>query len=47
MISMSFLAFVDMLNGMRFGHLDQATIIKFRNLSRPVKYDDDIEPTDL
>ncbi|THH28278.1 hypothetical protein EUX98_g5905 [Antrodiella citrinella] len=40
-------AFVDMLNGMRFGHLDQATINKFRSLSRAVTYTDGIEPTDL
>lgn len=39
--------FVAMLNAMRRGHLEPETIEKFKALSRPVKYDDDIEPTDL
>lgn len=40
-------AFVDMLNAMRYGDLDQRTIAEFRKLSRPVKYEDGIEPTEL
>ncbi|KAL4244570.1 ATP-dependent DNA helicase PIF1 [Abortiporus biennis] len=39
--------FVDMLNEMRFGHVSAATILKFKALERPVKYNDGIEPTDL
>ena len=39
--------FVDMLNAMRFGNLDAATALSFRKLSREVKYDDGIEPTEL
>lgn len=39
--------FVDMLNAMRLGHLSPDAIEKFRKLSRPVIYDDGIEPTDL
>jgi len=40
-------AFVDMLNEMRYGRLDTATINTFRTLSRIVTYEDGIEPTDL
>lgn len=40
-------AFVDMLNEMRFGRLNSETIKAFQKLSRPVKYTDDIEPTEL
>lgn len=40
-------AFVDMLNSMRFGHLSPETVQEFRKLSRPVVYNDGIEPTDL
>ena len=40
-------AFVDMLNRMRFGEMDAGTIKAFRNLSREVKYDDGISPTEL
>lgn len=36
-----------MLNAMRYGHLEPETVQKFQQLSRPVKYDDGIEPTDL
>lgn len=36
-----------MLNAMRLGHLSPGAIEKFRKLSRPVIYDDGIEPTDL
>ncbi|CCM00349.1 uncharacterized protein FIBRA_02379 [Fibroporia radiculosa] len=39
--------FVDMLNAMRFGRLVPETVSKFRKLSRPVMYEDGIEPTDL
>ncbi|TFY83127.1 hypothetical protein EWM64_g883 [Hericium alpestre] len=39
--------FVDMLNSMRFGQLTPDAIDKFRNLSRPLVYDDGIEPTEL
>lgn len=40
-------AFVDMLNSMRFGQMDSKTIEAFTKLSRKVKYDDLIEPTEL
>ncbi|KAI0374521.1 hypothetical protein BV20DRAFT_936111, partial [Pilatotrama ljubarskyi] len=40
-------AFVDMLNAMRFGRLDAKTTAEFRKLSREVRYDDGIEPTEL
>lgn len=36
-----------MLNAMRFGHLEPETVTKFQGLSRPIKYPDGIEPTDL
>ena len=36
-----------MLNAMRFGKLNDDAIQAFRNLSRPVKYDDGIGPTQL
>jgi len=36
-----------MLNAMRFGELDQKTVEAFRKLSRPVRYTDGIEPTEL
>ncbi|KAI0724206.1 hypothetical protein C8T65DRAFT_563301, partial [Cerioporus squamosus] len=39
--------FVDMLNAMRFGNLDAEATLAFRKLSREVKYDDGIEPTEL
>ncbi|PIL30943.1 hypothetical protein GSI_07112 [Ganoderma sinense ZZ0214-1] len=39
--------FVDMLNAMRFGKMDAQTTLSFRKLSRPVQYDDGIEPTEL
>ena len=39
--------FVDMLNAMRFGKMDAQATVSFRQLSRPVKYDDGIEPTEL
>ncbi|EIN13411.1 hypothetical protein PUNSTDRAFT_41012 [Punctularia strigosozonata HHB-11173 SS5] len=39
--------FVDMLNAMRFGRLEPPTIAAFKKLSRTVKYDDGIEPTEL
>ena len=39
--------FVDMLNAMRFGQLNQTAIAKFSELSRPVTYEDGIEPTEL
>ncbi|KAI5828562.1 hypothetical protein K523DRAFT_387803 [Schizophyllum commune Tattone D] len=38
---------VDMLNEARFGKLKRETIQAFRQLSRPVQYTDDIEPTRL
>ncbi|KAF8845463.1 hypothetical protein BDN67DRAFT_892504, partial [Paxillus ammoniavirescens] len=40
-------AFVDMLNLMRFGRLDDETIQAFYKLSRPLHYDDGIGPTQL
>ena len=39
--------FVDMLNEMRFGKLSAQSEISFKQLSRPVYYDDGIEPTEL
>lgn len=39
--------FVDMLNAMRYGDLDEKTIKRFAGLSRPVVYHDGIEPTEL
>ncbi|KAG1889337.1 PIF1-like helicase-domain-containing protein [Suillus subluteus] len=41
------LEFVDMLNAMRFGKLDKASIQAFQSLSRQVEYDDGIGPTQL
>jgi ATP-dependent DNA helicase PIF1 len=39
--------FVDMLNAMRFGQLNSRTIEEFNKLSRPLVYNDGIEPTEL
>ena len=41
------LAFVDMLNAMRFGKIDQDMTRTFRTLERDIKYNDGIEPTEL
>jgi hypothetical protein len=41
------IAFVDMLNEMRFGKLSQASIARFKKLSRPLKFDDGIDATEL
>ncbi|KAG2345306.1 hypothetical protein BDR05DRAFT_880717 [Suillus weaverae] len=41
------LEFVNMLNAMRFGKLDKASIQAFQSLSRPVEYEDGIGPTQL
>jgi len=40
-------AFVNMLNDMRFGRMSNQSINRFKALSRPVVYDDGIEPTEL
>lgn len=45
--NVSWSAFATMLNAMRYGQLDSATIQKFRQLSRRVDYTDGIEPTEL
>lgn len=42
-----FLAFVKMLNEMRFGTLTAQSIAKFESLRTPRRYDDGIEPTSL
>ncbi|KAG8887622.1 hypothetical protein FRB98_009290 [Tulasnella sp. 332] len=39
--------FVDMLNEMRFGHLSDKSVKRFKTLSRNIRYDDGIEPTEL
>lgn len=44
---LSFIAFVDMLNAIRFGKTSVSTARAFRQLSRRVTYDDGIEPTEL
>lgn len=36
-----------MLNEMRFGKLTPASIEKFKSLNRPLKFNDDIVPTEL
>jgi hypothetical protein len=41
------LEFVDMLNAMRFGRLEKAAIQAFQSLSRPLRYEDGIGPTQL
>ena len=41
------LEFVDMLNAMRFGEMNEEITRAFRLLSRPVTYDDGILPTEL
>jgi len=40
-------AFVDMLNEIRFGRASSEVSLRFKRLSRPVVYDDGIEPTEL
>ncbi|KIY71873.1 hypothetical protein CYLTODRAFT_450370 [Cylindrobasidium torrendii FP15055 ss-10] len=39
--------FIQMLNEMRFGRLSQESIARFKALSRPVHYEDGLEPTEL
>lgn len=39
--------FIDMLNEMRFGKLSPQSIAAFKALSRPIHYDDGIDPTEL
>lgn len=39
--------FVTMLNEMRFGKMTPDSVRKFASLSRQIKYDDGIEPTEL
>jgi hypothetical protein len=39
--------FVRMLNEMRFGKLTPTSIETFKSLSRPLKFDDGIVPTEL
>lgn len=39
--------FVDMLNMMRYGNMTLAASARFYALSRPVTYNDGIEPTEL
>ncbi|KAJ7596702.1 hypothetical protein C8J56DRAFT_773706, partial [Mycena floridula] len=41
------LEFVNMLNAMRFGELDNPTIESFKQLSRKVVYNDLVQPTEL
>jgi ATP-dependent DNA helicase PIF1 len=36
-----------MLNEMRYGKLTPASIAKFKKLSRPLKFDDGIDATEL
>lgn len=40
-------AFVDMLNNMRLGKLDDHAIRAFQRLSRPLHYEDGIGPTQM
>jgi ATP-dependent DNA helicase PIF1 len=40
-------AFVDMLNAIRFGKTSSGTIQAFKRLSRPVIYTDGIDPMEL
>lgn len=47
LIPIFFLGFIDMLNAMRLGQLDQATAVEFHALKRSVTYDDGIAPTEL
>ncbi len=39
--------FVDILNEMRFGQLSEASIAKFKSLSRAIRYDDGVAATEL
>lgn len=41
------LAFVDMLNQMRIGIVEPATVEQFTQLERPLYYDDGLEPMQL
>ena len=40
-------AFVGMLNEMRFGALSSQSIQRFKQLSRPIEYEDGPDPTKL
>ncbi len=40
-------AFVNMLNEMRFGRMQESTIEIFKSLSRKISYTDGIEPTEM
>ena len=44
---LNFIDFVNMLNEMRFGQLSQQSILKFKSLSREIRYDDGMGPTEL
>jgi hypothetical protein len=39
--------FIDMLNAMRYGEIDDDSSLRFRKLARKVLYTDGIEPTEL
>ena len=47
MLLISFAEFVDMLNKMRLGELEPKAIEQFNRLSRPLFYEDGLEPTQL
>lgn len=42
-----YVAFVDILNSMRFGEMGPDAIRRLQQLSRNIRYDDGIMPTDL
>lgn len=42
-----FVEFIDALNKLRVGQLDEVTVQLFKSLARRVRYADGIEPTDL
>lgn len=46
-LTVSFPEFIDMLNDMRFGNMDDESAREFAALSREVHYEDGIEPTEL
>nr|GAT43685.1 DNA repair and recombination protein [Mycena chlorophos] len=39
--------FVDLLNAMRFGNVDEQAVAVFQTLQREVKYEDEIQPTEI
>ena len=47
MITLKEVVFANMLNEMRLGKITDDTVCAFRRLSRPIKYEDSLDATEL